>query len=218
MTSSIQYLHCFDTASFLFYTGAFRIRAKPGLFTPGEVQCSAPEPWHETLQQTCVLTAATVYRKGWPWIDRTQRQEKRESYESAAPLLNHVLLTAVAEKRERVLADLHRKNNPTCSWAKNPPSALAVIYEVLTPGPERISILLGKCFPLGRFSATVCRCSGDTESESAFPLQTEWKSMSKKFFSAEFWQWSMTFYCLLTASPSLTSGLCFGCQRPLAAL
>lgn len=33
-----------------------------------------------------------------------------------------------------------------------------LIYEVLTLGPERISILLGKCFPLGSVSATAYRC------------------------------------------------------------
>lgn len=155
--------------------------------------------------------------KGWLWIDRTQRQEKRER-EGCEQVCCSPFKPCAAHSGSREIPDFPWKNNPTCSWAKNPPSALAVIYEVLTPGPERISILLGKCFPLGCISATVCRCLGDTERESVFPLQSEWKSMSKKFFSAEFWQWSMTFYCLLTASPSLTSGLCFGCQRPLAAL
>lgn len=38
-----------------------------------------------------------------------------------------------------------------------------LIYEVLTRGPERISILLGKCFPLGSVSATAYRCFGHAE-------------------------------------------------------
>lgn len=48
-----------------------------------------------------------------------------------------------------------------------------LIYEVLTLGPERISILLGKCFPLGSVSATAYRCLGRTARGRAFPT-TAW--------------------------------------------
>lgn len=198
---------------------AFQIRAKPGLFTPGEKLCSATEPWHETLQPSNVLTGVicSYSLQKRLTVDRqnTETGIERKLWVCFSPFKPCV---AYSGRREIVLPDLSWKKNLTWSWAKNPPSALAVIYEVLTSGPERINILLGKCFPLGCFPTTVCRCLGDTERESVFPLQSEWKSMSKKFFSAEFWQWSMTFYCLLTALPSLTSGMCFGCQRPLAAL
>lgn len=44
-----------------------------------------------------------------------------------------------------------------------------LIYEVLTLGPERISILLGKCFPLGSVSATAYRCFSHAEERNAFP-------------------------------------------------
>lgn len=53
------------------------------------------------------------------------------------------------------------------------------IYEVLTRGPERISILLGKCFPLGSVSATAYRCFGHAENTRLFPPRHEWKSMLK---------------------------------------
>lgn len=45
-----------------------------------------------------------------------------------------------------------------------------LIYKVLTPGPERISILLGKCFPLGLVSATAYRCSRHAVKAGLFPL------------------------------------------------
>lgn len=54
-----------------------------------------------------------------------------------------------------------------------------LIYEVLTLGPERISILLGKCFPLGSVSATAYRCFRNAEKARLFPPQHEWKSMLK---------------------------------------
>ena len=52
-----------------------------------------------------------------------------------------------------------------------------LIYEVLTLGPERISILLGKCFPLGSVSATAYRCFSHAENARLFPPRHEWKSM-----------------------------------------
>lgn len=45
-----------------------------------------------------------------------------------------------------------------------------LIYKVLTSGPERISMLLGKCFPLGLLSATAYRCEG-----WAFPAMARMK-------------------------------------------
>lgn len=54
-----------------------------------------------------------------------------------------------------------------------------LIYEVLTLGPERISILLGKCFPLGSVSVTAYRCFSHAEDSRLFPPRHEWKSMLK---------------------------------------
>lgn len=48
-----------------------------------------------------------------------------------------------------------------------------LIYEVLTRGPERISILLGKCFPLGSVSATAYSCFRSAEKARLFPPQHE---------------------------------------------
>lgn len=48
-----------------------------------------------------------------------------------------------------------------------------LIYKVLTPGPERISILLGKCFPLGSVSATAYRCFSHAQNARLFPLRHE---------------------------------------------
>lgn len=50
-----------------------------------------------------------------------------------------------------------------------------LIYKVLTPGPERISILLGKCFPLGLLSATAYRCFRRTVKVVLFPPRHERK-------------------------------------------
>lgn len=50
-----------------------------------------------------------------------------------------------------------------------------LIYKVLTPGPERISILLGKCFPLGLLSATAYRCFRRTVKAVLFPPRHERK-------------------------------------------
>lgn len=61
------------------------------------------------------------------------------------------------------VADYHGHNGfprPTLIKKKH---MWKLIYEVLTPGPERISILLGKCFPLGSVSATAYRCSSRAE-------------------------------------------------------
>lgn len=51
-----------------------------------------------------------------------------------------------------------------------------LIYKVLTPGPERISILLGKCFPLGLVSATAYRCSRHAVKPGLFPLNEKKKT------------------------------------------
>lgn len=48
-----------------------------------------------------------------------------------------------------------------------------LIYEVLTLGPERISILLGRCFPLGSVSATAYRCFSHAENARLFPPRHE---------------------------------------------
>lgn len=55
-----------------------------------------------------------------------------------------------------------------------------LIYKVLTPGPERISILLGKCFPLGLVSATAYRCFRHAVKAGLFPPRREWKKKKKK--------------------------------------
>lgn len=170
--------------------------------------CSAQDTKH---YNKVLSWLAPVNRKGWGRIDRAWRH--RESTSKSCSPLKHVPLTAVAERSLSQTSLEKNNNSSTCAWAKNPPRTLAVIYEVLTPGPERISILLGKCFPLGSFSATVCRCLGDTERKHIPIAEPMKKACQKKLFSAELWQWSMTSLCLLTVSPSPTSGLRFGCQR-----
>ncbi len=130
---------------------------------------------------------------------------------SAVTLLNHVLLTAVAERwlsqisLEKTI--LHVPERKTC--------------------PAHL-LLFTKCWHRGLKELVFCKVNvflwvpsqqqfADVRAiqrESAFPLQSQWKkACQKKLFSAKLWQWSMTSHCLLTALPSPTSGLRFGCQR-----
>lgn len=61
-----------------------------------------------------------------------------------------------------------------------------LIHKVLTLGPERICILLGKCFPLGSVSATAYRCFDRAERAWLFPPRHEWKSMLKVFLQPSY--------------------------------
>lgn len=70
-------------------------------------------------------------------------------------------------------ADYHQQNGSPRSTFKNNTMCARFIYKLLTPGPERISILLGKCFPLGSVSATAYRCSRPVWSAALLPLRRE---------------------------------------------
>lgn len=77
------------------------------------------------------------------------------------------------------VADYHRRNGSPRPTLRKQYHMCKLIYEVLTLEPERISILLGKCFPLGSVSATAYRCFSHAENARLFPSRHEWKSMLK---------------------------------------
>lgn len=77
------------------------------------------------------------------------------------------------------VADHHSQNGSCRPTLRKQYHMCKLIYEVLTLGPERISILLGKCFPLGSVSATAYRCFSHAENTRLFPPRHEWKSMLK---------------------------------------
>ena len=103
------------------------------------------------------------------------------------------------------VADYHSRNGSPRPTLRKQNHMCELIYEVLTQGPERISILLGKCFPLGSVSATAYRCFSHAERRQGFSHHgMNEKACLEGFAPAKLGEWSTTYtrvhfakYCLL---------------------
>lgn len=87
------------------------------------------------------------------------------------------IITTLNETSWLEVADDHKHNGSPRPTLRKQYHVCRLIYEVPTPGPERISILLAKCFPLGSVFATAHRCFSHAENARLFPPRHEWKSM-----------------------------------------
>ena len=128
---------------------------------------------------------------------RSAEGEKRERQRTVATL---------SEKTSWVdVADYHSRNGSPRPTLRKQNHMCELIYEVLTQGPERISILLGKCFPLGSVSATAYRCFSHAERRQGFSHHgMNEKACLEGFAPAKLGEWSTTYtrvhfakYCLL---------------------
>lgn len=129
------------------------------------------------------------------WLRLGSGRKELERLEREAEKGRQSVVTSLKKTMCRYSRLPQRNGSPRPALRKQYHMCL-LIYEVLTRGPERISILLGKCFPLGSPLCNSLQMFQPCREREPFPTTLWMKKYVESSPLAKFWLWSMTYSCI----------------------